>query len=370
MKRTLLTGPIALVALALSAGGVTSQTPQPTGPTGWLGLAYALQVARTERGEPRVNAVVTEVMAGSPAAEAGVRPGDVIVRINGREVTSRGLGVIHLRPGDTVSLVVEDGGQRREVTVRAASRPSNVPRPPLPPEVAWTLHPNLDSVAEAMYRAMDSLRVRLRGGAALAALASELRGRADSLAAAAGRLRALPRTGTPFDVYVYRNLAYDSLRKEMARLNGELMRTRRQQDAARIARSGQATAAARAAAAARAETGGLPPEALARAQELSDLRPLAPYILGQNRALGAQVLDLRPELAAYFGVAEGVLVVDVPEDSPAADAGLAPGDVITAVADRPVRSLRDLRIALSRAGGRTALTVVRKRVSRQVALRR
>ena len=114
----------------------------------------------------------------------------------------------------------------------------------------------------------------------------------------------------------------------------------------------------------------LPSEAIARAEGIAELRPLAPYILGQNRALGAEVLDLKPELAAYFQVAAGVLVVDVPEDSPAADAGLAPGDVITAVSGRPVRSLRDLRSALSGAAARTALTVVRKGLNRTVRMRR
>jgi len=295
MARVSIAGLSALLAFSLSVANAASQTPRPKG---WLGVAYALQVTRSERGTPRVRAIVTEVMAGSPAAEAGVRAGDAILRINGREVTPKGLGVIDLQSGDTVSLVVEHAGARRQVTVRAASRPSTVPRPPLPPEASWTLHPSLDSVAEAMYRAMDSLRVRLRGGAA------------------------------------------------------------------------QAEAAARAAAAARAVEARLPSEAIARAEGIAELRPLAPYILGQNRALGAEVLDLKPELAAYFQVAAGVLVVDVPEDSPAADAGLAPGDVITAVSGRPVRSLRDLRSALSGASARTALTVVRKGLNRTVRMRR
>src|SRR5579883_2508231 len=58
--------------------------------------------------------------------------------------------------------------------------------------------------------------------------------------------------------------------------------------------------------------------------------------------LGLQVQPLTPQLAAYFGAQEGVLVATVPPGSPGAHAGLAAGDVITAVNDHPVREPRDL----------------------------
>ena len=45
---------------------------------------------------------------------------------------------------------------------------------------------------------------------------------------------------------------------------------------------------------------------------------------------------MTPELAAYFGVKDGVLVSTVGADSPAAKAGIKAGDVITAVNDKPV----------------------------------
>jgi len=57
--------------------------------------------------------------------------------------------------------------------------------------------------------------------------------------------------------------------------------------------------------------------------------------------------------------AEGILIRDVAEDSPAARAGLAPGDLIVTAAGQPVRSVDDLSGALRAAAGTIELTVLR-----------
>jgi serine protease Do len=57
--------------------------------------------------------------------------------------------------------------------------------------------------------------------------------------------------------------------------------------------------------------------------------------------------------------AEGVLIRDVAEDSPAARAGLASGDLIVKAASQPVRSVDDLSGALRAAAGTIELTVLR-----------
>jgi len=64
--------------------------------------------------------------------------------------------------------------------------------------------------------------------------------------------------------------------------------------------------------------------------------------------------------------AEGLLVRDVAEDSPAARAGLTRGDLITAVAGQPVRSADDLAGALRTAGGSIELTVIRGTEERSI----
>ena len=67
---------------------------------------------------------------------------------------------------------------------------------------------------------------------------------------------------------------------------------------------------------------------------------------------------------------EGLLIRDVAEDSPAARAGLAPGDLIVAAAGQPVRTVDDLSGALQTAGETIELNVLRGTDERsiQVAL--
>jgi len=59
--------------------------------------------------------------------------------------------------------------------------------------------------------------------------------------------------------------------------------------------------------------------------------------------VGALVQDLTPELASHFGVklGRGVLVRGVEEGSPAAEAGVQSGDIITAIAGRDLHSLEE-----------------------------
>ena len=64
--------------------------------------------------------------------------------------------------------------------------------------------------------------------------------------------------------------------------------------------------------------------------------------LTSRSRLGATVQELTPELAAYFGAKDGVLVASVVAESPAARAGLQAGDVIIAVNGRDVTANSDL----------------------------
>jgi serine protease Do len=65
----------------------------------------------------------------------------------------------------------------------------------------------------------------------------------------------------------------------------------------------------------------------------------------QRGYLGVSIKDLDPEVASRLGLEnhKGVLVAKVQEGSPAAKAGLKDGDVITALAGKPVNNSHDLQ---------------------------
>ena len=88
-----------------------------------------------------------------------------------------------------------------------------------------------------------------------------------------------------------------------------------------------------------------------------------------NGVLGASVSTVNEELAKTLNLRAGVLVNDVPQDTPAYRAGLRIGDVITAVGDRPVVSLPELRAMLMRAGTHAVvLQVSHNQKTRSVSL--
>jgi Do/DeqQ family serine protease len=68
--------------------------------------------------------------------------------------------------------------------------------------------------------------------------------------------------------------------------------------------------------------------------------------------IDVQTQDLTPELARAMGldVRHGAVVTRVPPGSPAARAGLRPGDLVVTVDGRPVRSASQLRIAIGLMG--------------------
>lgn len=95
---------------------------------GYLGLTMsdlAPEAARLLAIEPGEGAVVQEVVAGSPAARAGLRPGDVIVRFDRRPVQgqNRLRNAIALSPpGKTIEIDVIREGKSRTVQVELGDR--------------------------------------------------------------------------------------------------------------------------------------------------------------------------------------------------------------------------------------------------------
>jgi S1-C subfamily serine protease len=213
----------------------------------------------------RQGVLLTSVAPGTPAASAGLRPGDVISRINGREV--RGVG-------DLSPLLREAGvGQTADFTVWRAFEKSPVE---LPVMLSGTRSPAM-ATAEAELKAA---RVSLY------TLELELR--------AAGLATRNEQAAT------------DARAKELeARL--------------RAARLQAETAEARVAEARRYANEPARP-ALFEPKGANVLRPL--------RSLGLEVVGLTPRSAAGLRAKGGVLVVSVAPESPASAGGLRSGDVI------------------------------------------
>jgi len=99
---------------------------------GWLGvsiqnvdeaLAKGLNLDKPE------GVIVSEVVAGSPAERAGLRPEDVILALNGRKVKDNSqlsADIAALAPGTQVTLRVWRDNRMREVSVTLGEQPANL----------------------------------------------------------------------------------------------------------------------------------------------------------------------------------------------------------------------------------------------------
>lgn len=86
------------------------------------------------------------------------------------------------------------------------------------------------------------------------------------------------------------------------------------------------------------------------------------------RRLGVTVTPLSDQLAAYFGVKQGVLVSEVAAGSVAEAAGIKAGDVITTVGGQDVSSSSDVVRELSEAGSGASVEIRVTRDRKEVAL--
>ena len=96
---------------------------------GWVGLTPD-ELSRAEFDslglDPNVGILLSSVHDGGPADLAGLQRGDVILTINGEEITSRQqalLLVARLNPGDQVEVIAWRDSQRFSATLVAAERP-------------------------------------------------------------------------------------------------------------------------------------------------------------------------------------------------------------------------------------------------------
>jgi len=95
---------------------VKVDTPAPARGRGGYGAYFGVIPEFGESGRPGVP--ITGVRPASPAEKAGLQGGDVIVRFGGIDVKTLEdltFALRSKRPGDRVAVVIERGGQLREV---------------------------------------------------------------------------------------------------------------------------------------------------------------------------------------------------------------------------------------------------------------
>jgi membrane-associated protease RseP (regulator of RpoE activity) len=310
--------------------------------------------------QPSRQRVVSDVVPASPAQRAGLVPGDTILRVNGLPATEHVMGA-PFEPGDTVTLTVRRNGAEREVTVVAVSRAGATYRSVvtrgdalLPDTVMQQISIIMSNVREhagnlsglpisierragdstiVMRFADDSVRVlRYEPIAAARLLPDSVLSRFTASARVIG--------DAPF-------IMGDSSRVHVLRA-GE---ANFQRDSIHFVRPGEHFV----------RSG----ENFVRSGE-NFVRPsdlvASNVFMGMRSLAGAEVAELNPGLAEYFGVAEGILVLDARESTPAARAGLLPGDVIVQVNGARASSLSDVRRIIMAAGpgGAVQLRVLRR----------
>jgi Do/DeqQ family serine protease len=96
---------------------------------GWLGIDARMvteEIARQLGIEPTGGLVVTGVVRGGPAHRAGVQPGDLILSIDGKEITEARDALIAIssrRPGAKVTMKIRRNGKEMTLQMTAIERP-------------------------------------------------------------------------------------------------------------------------------------------------------------------------------------------------------------------------------------------------------
>lgn len=301
---------IALACAVLAPAAAEAQVSVRVTHRGVLGIM-------TEATSPGADRrIIRDVVPESPAHRAGVAKGDTLVAINGQPATDRAMRT-PFEPGDTVVLRVRRAGRDRDINVVAGERSGRFE------SFSFEMLP--DSV-------MRQVAVIMRN------VATEL----DTL-----RLPRIIVEGMPNDsVFEFRFRDDDSTRVfRFVRPDMDSVRLRAFEFAEQ----------------ARVHADSLREHILRNMDErtfefdtVRFMRPGEIFVRGMSVGLrsvaGAELAELNPGLAEYFRAAEGVLVLNARDGTPAARAGLAAGDVIVQANGTDVRSIPELRRAIEGAG--------------------
>ena len=299
MKMRLLAAALALGAAlpaALAAQDddrVEIRQVRPT--SAWMGIRFGWEDGRES--EARVD----RVMRGSPAERAGVREGDVVVRLNGAAPTEDAVERLSrgLEAGDTVRLALRRDGREQEVRVVAEPRRDVMVfgerggEPLVLGEGMRRIVVNTDTLRvhlDSLFNRMDSLRVEVRR---MGPDERVFRFRGDSVTA------------------ILRDSILRSFGREPLVLDGERLRA----------------------------------EAM---RGLEGVRPFT-YAFEPRAIAGAELAEMNRDLGRYFRTERGLLVLQVSPSTPASRAGLEAGDVVVKAEGQDVETVSDLREAFARA---------------------
>lgn len=320
-----------IVTMCATAFSAASALARP-----WLGV-FTQEVTGDLRdgldlGDHDNGVLVNRVVEDSPADRAGVRKGDLIVRFNSRTVESpdelaRMVG--DASTGQEIALQILRNGERRTLSVTLAARPASddggdrmmlrTPEPPRAPEAMRAPRapraPDADDDGDDDDDNGDAPRAR-----------THIHVETPDGDHAAPRVFRWDGEGTSPRTFHWSG-DMDKMPEDVQRMLGDL----RLRKLDRIGRMGDG--------------------------------PQRIVIRNGNRArLGVRIEALSPDLASALDVpgGEGVMVVQVMDDTPAARAGLKAGDVIVSVNDRGVKDTEALQKALRDADGKVSIGVSRK----------
>ncbi len=102
---------------------------------GWIGVEprdLTPEFAENFKLPVRSGVLITGVLQDGPASKGGMKPGDVVVAVEGKPVVTTAQllnSVAALKPGEAARFGVQRGGQALEVKVDVAQRPKQVRRP-------------------------------------------------------------------------------------------------------------------------------------------------------------------------------------------------------------------------------------------------
>ncbi len=307
---------------------------------GWLGLRLQVVYVTVDGARGGLQAweliplsghvQVEEVIRGGPAEGAGVRPGDRLLQIQGREalrlLERGGLGVFE--PGERIPLLLERDGRRFTLPVVAAMHPE-YEATARAVEVARLRVDSIGAVvARELERVREEVEVRTLTGAQVVIHRSEVEGGVrPSVATRFDGAGTRGRNDGEAVVLVRPSFQIDSLMRLRSDRAGASAPPSGPQTVVRFhSLQGDSWAGATLSSPSRPWTSSVDGR-----ESLAESPAMALRFYGDRTLLGAQVTPLNAGLARYFGVREGVLVTDVVEGAPADQAGIRSGDVIIAL---------------------------------------